>query len=527
MGLLDLCRTVSQATTVATMPARAPAGGGLNRSALVRRQQAAQVLTRYYQAAQDNRNTYGMAQAPISPDSLTSRTMRKLRARSRQESAINDFARRFLQLLDSNIVGPRGHVLRGQFLNSDGKLDGLANTTIEDAWETWGERCTIDGLPFLDVQSLTVRTTAVDGELFVREIINPRASTAAELYRLELVDPELLSVDDNRELSNGHQVRQGLEFNRAGLVVAYWFLDVDPGTDYLGQGYQGREAVRVPADQVHHIHNPERVGQHRGLPWTSTSLLRLAVLEGMEDAALIAARVGASKVGVFTREHGAQQFQGEGGNVSTGELFMEAEAGSFTELPPGVQLNSWDPTYPSGEFGPFTKAVLRGIASGLGVPYTSLSSDLEGVNYSSIRAGMLEARDIYKRQQEWLASRLLRPVYRRWLSVNLAAGTLVLPTGNALPLRKLDKFQRVEFQPPRWEWVDPLKETQAQDIAIARGTMTESEAIRRGGRDPEAVWQERARELKRKQELGLPLGPEVAQLVPVVEAPDNNTDGEE
>jgi len=519
MSVLDLCRSVSSAAQqmVAATPTRsAPASMPAH---LFRRAQAHKTLARYYQAAQDNRTTYGMASAPLSADSITQRTLRKLRARSRQEAAINDYCRKFLQLLDMNVVGPQGVTLRPQYKNSDGGLDMDAIRTVEEHWRQWGYLGSCDvtaGLSWRDVQRQTVRTTGVDGEVLLRIVIDPSPAGAPYHFRLEVVDPELLVVSDNRTLPNGNRVRQGIEYDAVGRPAAYWLLEVDPYTDYLGTGYHGRESVRVPAENILHVLDPESVGQRRGLPWTSTSLMRLAVLEGAEDAALIALRVGASKVGVFTREPGAQRYTGESGNKKTGETFVEAEPGTFYDLPPGVKLEGWDPSFPNGEFGPFIASALHGISSGLGVPYSSLSSDHSDDNYSTLRAVLLEAREHYKQLQEWLISRLIRPVFERWLFVQLASGSLVLPSGKALPLRKIEKFRQAEHQPRRWEGVDPLKEAQGQDIAIARGTMTESEAIRARGRDPEDVWLERQRGLARKKELGLPLGPEMAQLAPVV-----------
>ena len=38
-----------------------------------------------------------------------------------------------------------------------------------------------------------------------------------------------------------------------------------------------------------------------------------------------------------------------------------------------------------------------------------------------------------------------------------------------LPPAKYDKFSTIEWKPRRWQWVDPLKDTQANVIAVVNG----------------------------------------------------------
>lgn len=64
-----------------------------------------------------------------------------------------------------------------------------------------------------------------------------------------------------------------------------------------------------------------------------------------------------------------------------GAPIMDASPGTFAQLAAGQDFKEFDPQYPNGEFDSFHKAVLKGIASGLGVSYTALSNDLEATSY--------------------------------------------------------------------------------------------------------------------------------------------------
>ena len=65
------------------------------------------------------------------------------------------------------------------------------------------------------------------------------------------------------------------------------------------------------------------------------------------------------------------------------------------------------------------------------------------------------------------------------------------------------EYQSVKWIPQGWQWVDPLKETEAMKSAIRSGLMSRSEAISANGYDAEDVDREIAADNTRADELGL------------------------
>lgn len=457
-----------------------------------------------YAAAQQGRLSAGLPGVSMTPLSVLRRELRVLRARSRYERGHNDHLRRFYQLLADNVVGAAGIELRPQVLNGDGKPDVDANRTIAEAWAKWGRKgsAEISGrLSWVDCQRLTVQTAAMDGEWLHRWVRQPGASPYG--FAIQPIDPELLDVTYQQDLGNGRAIRCGIELDEWDRAVAFHLIDQSRAQLLDSYLYHGRRYVRLTAGEVLHAYWQDQVGQIRGLPWASTSLLRLAMLEGFEDAAVVAARVGASKMGWLERT-GGSGYTGEGTDAA-GNTVMDAAPGTVEELPVGVTFKSWDPAYPTGEMGPFSKHVLRGISAGWSVPYASLTGDLEGVNYSSIRAGLLEARQFYRDLQAWVIEQLCRPVYEQWLDVQLLAGNLVPPDGRPLPAAKRDKYLAVTWQGPRWEWVDPLKEMQAMVLGIDKRLVSRTEAASQRGRVWAEVLQELAQEEQQAELAGVTL----------------------
>jgi len=72
-----------------------------------------------------------------------------------------------------------------------------------------------------------------------------------------------------------------------------------------------------------------------------------------------------------------------------------------------------------------------------------------------------------------------------------------------VPERKRMEAKRVSWQPRRWQWVDPMKDAEANRVAVEMGTRSISDIIREQGRDPEQVWQELSEDLQRLNELGI------------------------
>jgi lambda family phage portal protein len=233
---------------------------------------------------------------------------------------------------------------------------------------------------------------------------------------------------------------------------------------------------RVPASEIIHLYLDERIDQSRGVPWLVASLKPLRMLAGYQEAELVAARTASAKMGFFTKET-PEGMTGE--EDAKGNLTMDATPGVIEELPPGVKFQSWDPSHPGNNYSGFVKGALRGVASSLGVSYNTLASDLEGVNYSSIRAGLLEEREVWKAVQRFLVENMAEPIFTEWLWVELLSGRIPLPP------EKFDKFNAPEFRPRRWSWVDPKKDMEAHILAIGAGLTSRRAAIAEGGGD---VW---------------------------------------
>lgn len=458
------------------------------------------------------------------------RSLRTLRARSRDLARNNDYARQFLRMVRTNVAGPTGFNLQVHARYTDGRLDARDSERCETAFWRWSKRENADfsgRLSWVEMQQLYIESIARDGEVLIRRVRGNKAGAFG--YQLQLLDAALLDETYNADLPGGRKIRMGIELDTDNRPVAYHLIQgdiADPQRQFIyGKNYQ-----RVPASEIWHDFICESIGQLRGIPWMASTLIRQKRLGSYEDAAVAAAEEGAKKMAWIKTSTGdlaalADRVAGDGQPdnpaPTSGTLYTESGDGvHYAALPQDAELQNWDPKYPEQSFGDFVKAQLRGIASGLGVAYHVIGNDLEGVNFSSARAGILEEREVWKSLQSWMIDRLCSRAYSEWLPFAIVSGQL------QLPMDKLAKFDSAVWQGRRWSWVDPLKDVNANVIAIENGLTSRSRVIRDMGGDPEEVWAELAREKEQLKGL-LPEKPQAAHAAPTKDEADEENESEE
>tara|TARA_R100000734_G_C3319286_1_gene114979 strand:+ start:4943 stop:6430 length:1488 start_codon:yes stop_codon:yes gene_type:complete len=417
-----------------------------------------------------------------------------LRNRSRELARNDAYVKRYFHLLSTNVIGHNGIRVSCKSRDANGSLDVEANKIIEDAWKAWGKKgmCTIDAqMSFLDCQKMFIEALARDGEVIIRKI---KTNSNPYGFTLQFLEADHL-IDTKNELSksNGNRIVMGVELDDRNKVVAYHLYKNHPH-EY---GYTSKvETIRVPANEIIHAFIKERPEQTRGVPFVAPVMANLKMLSGYLEAEIVAARVGASKMGFFISPDG-DSYQGEDFE-DTYNPIMSAEAGTFEQLPVGMDFKSFDPTHPSTAFPAFTTQVLRSVASGLNISYHSLSNDLSSVNYSSIRAGTLEDRAQFQMLQKFTVQHFIEPIYREWLSQ--AISNNVLP----LPINKFDKFaDSATFIPRSWGWVDPQKEMMANVNGLSSGIVTYQDIQANYGRDVEELFEQHDREQKLAEQYGI------------------------
>jgi len=391
--------------------------------------------------------------------------LNRTRARGRDLALNNDYATKFVGMVKNNIIGPGGIRLQVRVEDKPGSPDRLANAAIEAAWRDWGQHCDITGQQTLrDMCATLVGGLPADGEFLVRMVRGQESGNKYGLA-LQIIDVDRIDTSYNQgATANSNAVIMGVEVNAYRRPVALHLFVAHPNDGATSS----RQRMRLDINDTLHRFKVERAEQLRGIPWMAPGMISLHHLGNFKLSALLAAEHGANHYGFFTTPDGQSPL----GTDEAGVTVTASQPGTFDTLPSGVGFQAYESKYPNEVFGPFVKTTLQRIASGWRVAYHSLANDLEGVSYSSIRSGSLEERDRWSDDQEWFIAAFMEPVYQAWLQTALLMGAITMPNGSPLPASKLAKFSRHDWQPRRWEWVDPKGDMEAKILAVKAGIMS-------------------------------------------------------
>lgn len=419
-----------------------------------------------------------------------------LRARARDLERNEPYFKKFLELVETNIVGANGVGFQsragdyGPAPDYKFQQDKAANNIIEReyaAFSRTGQYEVTGKFSRAAYERLQIRTIARDGEVLEKIVSDPDSRWG---MRYQMLEADWLDEKLNADLPGGNRIVMGVELDAAGKPVAYWLHKNHPGDTRRESGH-----VRYRADQLRHYFIAERPEQVRGVPWAHAAMSRLYQLGEFDDAAILAARLGADKFMVLEDENGQAADMADGTlssagssevshNSGSGALYFQSQKGSIDILPAGTKVADWDPNYPSDTYGPFVLAALRGIASGFGVSYESLSNDRQGVTWTSIRHAVLDERAHWTDLQRWYIETRTWDAYTAWLDAALLSPNKPLAY---LPPGKRDKFLSPVFNGRRWDWVNPKDDIEAKAAALRLHLTSHRRVLAEQGLDLEDV----------------------------------------
>ena len=315
-----------------------------------------------------------------------------------------------------------------------------------------------------------------------------------------MYESDFLDHEFNAITATGNRIVMGIELNDDDERVAYHFWTRHP--DDPNGGKRNVARVRIPAADIIHFYRPMRPGDLRAVSVLAPIMSRMKMLDGYMEAEVVAARSAAAKMGFYINTGNPNEpFPDASTTTDDGEFLTDAEPGTWSKLPVGWDIKESNPTHPNANQPAFIKANLRGAASGVGLSYNMLANDLEGVNLSSLRHGMLDERQTWMDWQRDMIDCVMSPIYLAWLSSALLAAPGEMA---GLPASKRSKFEDHEWYGRRWAWIDPLKEIQALQAEADLGITPIPDIIRDRAKDPEDVIAQRVAYNMMLDAAGLP-----------------------
>lgn len=464
------------------------------------KKKAKKVKQRAFDGASYGRLVSDWITSGSSIDTEVSSSLPTIRNRTRELVRNNDYAKNLIREIKNNVVG-RGFTFQCHIKQQRGdKLNEKLNDKIEIEFYRWGKKknCNAAGkLSFAQIQQVVISNVAESGEAIVRLITKKFGDSTVPLA-LQILDSDLLDETYNAVSENGNSIRMGVEVDVWGRPLFYYFHAKHPGDySFVDAPSERRNShIKIPASEIIHLFIPETEKQTRAVSWFASTLMRMKQMAGYEDAEVVAARASACLMG-FIQTPAAEL---EGDDLENGQRVTDFEAGVFKKLNPGETMNVPNVSRPSGQFDPFMRLMLRGVAAGVGTSYETVSKDFSQTSYSSARQSMVSERDNWRVLQDWLKENFHQVVFEKWLDMAVMSGTISLANYETDPNQY---YESVRWIPRGWTWIDPSKEISANLEAIKSGFSTITDVVAQGGGDYEELLKQRKRELDSAKAQGI------------------------
>ena len=423
----------------------------------------------------NNNRRHWTATDSLSADAANSADVRKiLRERARYEVSNNSYAKGMVLTLANDVIGTGPRL---QMSSGDPALD----RKVEALWQLWADEINLAE----KLRAMRMARTT-DGEAFAIIATNPRLMHS---IKVDIQDIESEQVANPYAHYDDNDL-DGIVLDEWGNPASYRVLTHHPGS---ARYYGKDDHTIVFASNMLHVYRKDRPGQHRGVCEITPALHLFAQLRRYSLATLDAAETAANFAGLLITDAPANTSDPENSEVSTMDTF-ELERNSLLTMPPGYKMQQMEAKHPATTYDMFERKMITQIARCLNIPYNIAAGDSSSYNYAS---GRLDHQTYYKsirvEQAQWAAS-ILNKLFRHWIT------EFALLTGN-MAIRSSIPDHSWMFD--GFEHVDPVKEANAQTIRLENNTTTLAAECAKQGLDWEVVLEQKAKELKKMQALGL------------------------
>ena len=404
-----------------------------------------------------------------------------LRNRSRTIIANNPYGETAVTSYAANVIG-RGFVAK--FENKD----------LQAAWDKWKDECDADGMSNLSgLAELTARAEFSDGEALCRKRVRRPSDGLTVPLQIQLIESDYLDAGYTDQMKN---IFHGIQFDGVGRRVSYHIFKSHPGELNSNLTNNPLDRIPVPAADMVHIFRRLRPGQNRGVPKLSNIIVRLYEIDEMQDGLLAKQKI-AQLFGWIIKRKGPEESDltqednvvgedvetGQASQTEDGTIIRSIKSGGVHYLDDNEDIDFSTPDGIGPNYIEWLKNELRVCAKGIGLTYEQFTGDLSGVNYTSIRAGLIEfRRSIEQVQYNLYSFRFYRTIARWFNDAAVMGGIVNIPGYWDAPNEYLPSFKA-----QGWDHVDPLKDRMADMIDVRAGFNSRRNVIDARGADVEDI----------------------------------------
>lgn len=434
----------------------------------------ARFTARSYDAAKRDRRTDGWKAPGTSANAELTPALKTIIGRSRDLVRNNEWPANGKRKWQAHLIGTG--------IQPRPVGEKRAKKTAIDAWNAFSDDCDPEGLTdFYGIQSRLIGEVFEGGAAFLRWYPRPVEMGLKVPLQCEVLEHDFLDTQKTEILDagRGNVVIHGVEYDKYGRRVAYWLFPTHPGEVSMVRR-ASFTSERVAAEYCDHVFRVDRPGQVTGVPWIAVSMLRHRDFADKEEADMVRRKIAACFT-VFVRRTG----NGPTGLAQSADQSTDGKDRKLEKISPGMIA------YVEGE-GDVTPATppmapddgdaerqMYAFAAGTGLPFATLTGNLKGANYSSLREGKLDFWTVLD-QLQWhmCVPQIARPSWRRVMRAASARGLQISPDITA------------KYAMPKRPWVDPKNDIEAAKLELETGLNSWPDMAAERGFDPDDLLEE-------------------------------------
>lgn len=423
-----------------------------------------------------------------------------LRKRARTLERNNPSAKKGIDSFVSNLVGTDISPSWDSIKKEDQRDE------IQELWEDSQQEAVYDGVTdFYGSQEIICRSMVRDGAGLGRfHDVHPSEGLLVPL-QVQTIESDHLDTAYNDISAEGNEIRHSIEYKN-GRRYKYWIYRDHPGEMFL----HGNDLTRVgiPASDIAHVFRPLRAGQSHGISWLAPIILKLHDIDQYDDFEVQRKKAAALFGGFIYKEDTVTRqtkspVGGDSFAYAGGVQKVKIGGSTFPLLKGSDRIEFSESADVGNNYLDFMRVEFRMVAAGLGITYEQLTGDLEGVNYTSLRAGLIE----FRRLCETIIARTLvfqycRPYINRWIRAAILNGCLKTISISEYMMNPR-MYHRVEWHPHGWDFVDPVKDRIGEKMDIRGGTNSRGRVVAKRGRTWHKVDKANTAEMNSSREKGL------------------------
>jgi lambda family phage portal protein len=338
------------------------------------------------------------------------------------------------------------------------------NEHIDWAFNYWGSRpelCDIERRRTLvGMQRLIARELKTVGQaIIIKRLVYGKSNP----LRFQVIEPEQLDQNLTKNPETGYEIHGGVECDEYSGAVAYWVHTKEHPLD------TNSKSTRIPAEDVLHLIDPERVRQTQGCTEFAPVLDKMRALQMYDSYTLIRAKYEAA-IGMVIENAstGTNPLIPSTAPVTTnssGSYEVTIEPGMSPSLLPGQTAKFHNPTTPGGQYEPFTYQQINEISAGAGSDYATTVRDFSKGSFSAQRQAKLEHDLETDPIQRLIIDLVLRPMRELFIELEILLNNVAAPDFNK-SLRDRSRYLGCIWKPPAKPWIDPANQAAAAKIEL-------------------------------------------------------------